>query len=203
MNVINECPRCGAANQIATSNCEYCGSAFVFRSLSDFATAPDLDFGKALQFFRRQSGQSGLDDEGKFDVRLALGLCFLKQRAFPLALSHFAKMVDEYPDQPKPYVYQALAMLGGKKPRISTLKVIRDIGGILGMAGVVGDGGGQAHALQAVIEYDYYGRNGLKFPDPSPFELIQTARGEGMSLDELLASIELVGLIEEEVEELI
>ena len=74
---------------------------------------------------------------------------------------------------------------------------------MLNMAHVLGETNGQALALLAVIEYDYYERNGLKLQNPSPFELIENAREEGMSFDELLASIDLIGLREEDVEELV
>jgi tetratricopeptide (TPR) repeat protein len=204
MKINNECPQCGAnSNSENSSKCEYCGSLYVFQSLSDFATAPDLDFGKALQFFRKSATASDGDDDSKFQIKTSLGLCYLKQKAFPLALSQFSKLIDEFPEQPKPYIYKVLAMLAGKKPRISSMKVIQEINGMLNMAHVLGETNGQALALLAVIEYDYYERNGLKLQNPSPFELIENAREEGMSFDELLASIDLIGLREEDVEELV
>lgn len=200
---VSQCPQCGATNASASARCEYCDSPFFFAELRDFPSGPDIDLAKALQFFRNYKSADAADDETRLAVRQSLGLCYLKQRAFPLALNHFSKMIDEFPHLGKPYVYKVLAMLGGKKPRTLTLKTVREIIGILNLAHMLDGTNGQALAQLAVIEYDYYKRNGLRFPEPSPFELIATARSEGMSFDELLASIELIGLSEDDVQELI
>lgn len=204
MLVVLECPCCGAAGSVEARQCKYCGSPFVFQSLKDFKESPSLDFKKAANLFRKAAqNKESVDEDGAFSIRVSLGLCYLKQKAYPLAIQCFSRLIDESPEQPQPYIYKSLAMLAGKKPRSSNLKIIQEIGGLLGVAQTLGASNGQAAAMQAVIEFDYFGMNGLRFPSPTPAELISNARNDGMDIDELLASAEIIGLRENDISNLI
>ena len=201
MNSALECPQCGAAGSQGQKKCIYCGCFIIFSKLTDIQTDGSFDFTKASLFLKKN--KSNEQDYSEFDVEFSIGLLYLKQKAFPLALSQFSKLIDKFPDEPNPYLYKAASMTEGKKPRILNLARIKEMSGLFNLAKTLSQDPGIIYALQSIIEYDYFVKNSLKPFDPSPIDQMNEARKIGFDFDELMEFLTLINLKEGDVKEVL
>lgn len=187
------CPNCGAPNNFEQQKCAHCGSPKVFQLLSEFNTLPSLDFNKVIAHFKAKSNEVDKATD-LYLVRLSLGLCYLKQKLFPLSNTQISKLIDDHPEKSILYVYKSLIILNGKRPRTSNYKTIQEVQGLLDMAFMLDDSNGLPLALKAIVEYDYFQGNGLKIPVPTPSEQMILAKKQTLNTNELNELIENVGL---------
>lgn len=70
------------------------------------------------------------------------------------------------------YYYLALALLGGKRPKVLKRSQIEEIDQLLLTAIAMGDSDGTLQWFRALMRYDYYVENRMKCPSPSVSEII-------------------------------
>lgn len=189
----SRCPNCGATNNFELPKCQHCGSPKVFKLLSEFNTLSNIDFSKVVAHFKGKSNEAE-NTIDSYSVRLSLGLCYLKQKLFPLANIQISKLIEDHSEQSVLYIYKSLITLNGKRPRTSNYKIIQEVQGLLNMAHILDDNHGLPLALKAIVEYDYFHGNGLKTPTPTPSELMILAKTQNLNTNELNELIENIGL---------
>lgn len=106
----------------------------------------------------------------------ALGYFYLKLQQYDRALSAFATALKLLPQEAEIYYYQALALIGGKRPKSLSLKTIKLIEQAAITAIQMDDRPAHYYYLLAILRFDYYWLNGLMVPSPSPGELLHRAK---------------------------
>lgn len=105
----------------------------------------------------------------------ALGCFYLKLQQYDRAVSAFTTALKLLPKEAEIYYYQALALIGGKRPKSLNLKTIKVIEQAAIMAIQLDDRPAHYYYLLAILRFDYYCLNRLMVPSPNPGELLQRA----------------------------
>lgn len=127
-------------------------------------------------------------------ARLALAMTHARLGLHDLARQSAQEMVDRHPSNADGYVYLALAALRGKRPRVSTMNVVRDVEALISASATLDPERGDFDVILAAIKFDYYVSHGLKIPQPTPQELLSTARQKQIDRIECLRVLQLAGI---------
>lgn len=114
------------------------------------------------------------------EALLAIGICYMRMSLHPLAERFLKQLIDSHPEDASGYYYRALNLLGGQRPKISNLKVIREIEQLILTSAQLDPANGRYEAILASIKYDYYGLNGMLVPAPAVEELVATAAAKAI-----------------------
>lgn len=171
---VNECPCCGAnldEEALRSNKCRYCKNTVIITTASYLEKFEPSDIKKYIAKYSQVLRQ----DPENMEALQAVGICYLKLGLFDLAEKILGKLVDCHPMEAGGYYYQGIALLKGKKPRIASMKVVREVERLISTACELEPENGRNDALLAVVRHDYYVRNGLRIPDPNPRTLIGSA----------------------------
>ena len=166
------CPQCGAPVKMRSNKCEYCEAEFLITSLAYMDKFDKAAINKYVNHYKQLLRDNPDDGE----LNCAMGICYLDLGLYDLAIKYFAKAVEEMPDNGDSYYYYALALLRGKRPKISTLAEIRKIEENLNAAIKIDDTKSEYYYLWALIKHDFYTCNGLAVKAPTVEDLIGEAR---------------------------
>lgn len=134
-------------------------------------------------------------DDGEAHFRIAL--CYLHLRLYKLAIEHFKHAVELLPHDPDTYYYYGLSIIGGRRPKTLSLTDVRCIEEYLETAIQIDDRPAKYYYFAAILKYDYYLANGLRFAPPSPDELLSMSYEKDHHLWEVERLLQAVTLRDE------
>lgn len=187
------CSQCGwafDADALQKNTCRKCKSAVLVTSVSYLEK-----FEKpAIQKYIAQYSQTLKSKPEDRDALLAIGICYLKLGLYDLSDRYLHQLVDAHPADPAGYYYSAISTLKGKRPRIVSLPTIRDSEKLVSTALELDPANGRYEILLAVLRYDYYVLNGMRVPEPTPQELLNSANTkhvDRLEAEQILALLKL------------
>jgi tetratricopeptide (TPR) repeat protein len=191
--VAQTCSQCGWSfdrEALQQNTCRKCKSAILVSSVAYLEK-----FDKpAIQRYIAQYSQVLRTDPQDRDALLAIGLCYLKLGLFDLADRFLRQLIDAHPADPSGYYYRAVCMLRGKRPRITSLSVMREAEQLIGTASELDPSNGRYEVVLAALRYDYYVLNGMRIPDPAPAILMANARTKHLDQLEIHEICRLIGI---------
>jgi len=171
---VETCPQCGAPAKLSAGRCEYCEAEFLVTSLAYLDRFDKAGINKYINHYKQLLESS----PGNGELNCAMGICYLDLGLYDLASKYFAKAIDQIPDYGDAYYYRALALLKGKRPRVLTLKEIKEAEDYLSAAIQIDDSKSRYYYLWALLKHDYYIKNGLRVSPPTFEELIGEANSK-------------------------
>lgn len=169
-----ECPNCGKAfdqQSLRRGQCRACATAIVVTSLSYLERYDQPVVKKYILHYTRVLRERADDP----DALLALALCYMRLNLFGPCDGYLKKMLEHHPAEAGGYYYSAIALLRGKRPRLTTMDGIRNMLSLLDTAAELDPGNGRYEICKAIVVYDYYVTNGMRVPEPAPGTLLQSA----------------------------
>jgi tetratricopeptide (TPR) repeat protein len=154
------CPQCGAPIEASAPRCNYCGVNIYFDDLVSTSKLQKEMIDKILEFYDRFPAP--LSER----ALLSKGIGYLRLGIYDLARTNFVEVMELNPDCAEAYFYQAVALLGGQRPRSNHLKNIRTIEGLLSAALQLQPHKGKYYFLLAAVKLDFYQANGLRESQP-------------------------------------
>lgn len=119
-------------------------------------------------------------------VLLNQGITLLEAKSYSQAVNALRKTIEVDHSIGSSYYYLALALLGGKRPKLLRRDEIEEIDQLLNSATYFGDSDGVVQWFRALVREDYYIGNRIsKYPPPSVTDLIQAALNKTTDLDRL------------------
>ncbi|ALG86407.1 zinc ribbon domain-containing protein [Gordonia phthalatica] len=172
------CPGCGAPAELSANECEYCGRPVLitqFSSVRDWS-GPDVSkYVKAYEGFLKE----GMDP----DVKLALAICLLKLGQHARALVQVSDAISYNVDNPEAYFYSAIARLGGKRPALGSMDVLRESLNDLESAKML-ESRGAFYYLSGLIRADFFERKRIR-QLPTSGEEFDVASSFGVSQEDI------------------
>lgn len=172
------CPGCGAPAELSAKSCEYCGRPVIittFTSIRDW-TGPEVT--KYVKSYE-SSLKEGLDA----DVKLALAICLIKLGQYPRALVQVSEAINYNVDNPEAYFYSAIARLGGKRPALGNMHILREALDDLESAKAL-EQRGAFYYLSGLIRSDYFERKRIR-QLPASSEEFDNAAAYGVSQEDM------------------
>ncbi len=191
---VEQCPQCTAPAPQHAERCRYCGSYFRIRNLTQLKEASD----DALRLYIKKYRDAVAADPENGQAYLSLGLCFLRLGLHKEALENFQKACDLIPDSADIYYFTSIAMLGGKRPRLTSLMDIKAIEKYLEAGLKIRPNDAGILFLRGVIKEDYYKANGLK-ESPSSDHFYKKAKSSGLTDEQRTTILKQIGLAPEQV----
>lgn len=168
------CSQCGWAfdtDAFQTNTCRKCKSAILVTSVAYLEKFER----PAIQKYIAQYSQALKSEPEDHDALLAIGICYLKLGLHDLSDRYLHKLIDAHPADPAGYYYRAISTLKGKRPRTVSLPTIREAEQLVGTALELDPANGRYEILLAVLRHDYYVLNGMRVPEPTPQDLLDSA----------------------------
>lgn len=133
------------------------------------------------------------------DALLAISVCYLQLGLFEPSERFLRQMIETHPADPSGYCYRAICQLKGKRPRTTSLPVIREAEQLVATALQLDPTNGSYDVLLAALRHDYYVINGMRVPTPVPGDLIKSAKAKHIDLGEIEQILDLIKLSHEPV----
>jgi tetratricopeptide (TPR) repeat protein len=190
---VERCPQCGAPAQLSARRCGYCEAEFIVTSLASLDRIDRAGIQKYVSHYRKQLA----DEPDSGELHLAMGICHLDLGLHDLAAKSFAKAIETQPENPDNYYYQALAIIKGRKPKLLSLKEVREIENHLAAAVQLDPGRAVYRYLLLAVKYEFYLKNGLRVPPPSIEEILSEAKACERASDEMARLLSRVPIQDE------
>ncbi len=187
------CSQCGWAfdtEALQQNRCRKCKSA---RLVTSVAYLEKFER-PAIQKYIAQYSNSLKNAPTDSEALLAIGICYLKLGLYDLAMGFLARLVEAHPADPQGYYYRAICLFRGKRPRKANRRTAQEAESLVETAIQLDPANGRYDALLATIRDEYYVRNGMRSPPPSPDELLAQARAKHLDAAEIRESHRLVGV---------
>jgi len=192
------CSQCGwafDADALRENTCRKCKSAVLVTSVTYLEK-----FEKpAIQKYIAQYSQTLKSEPENRDALLAIGICYLKLGLYDLSDRFLHQLVDAHPADPAGYYYRAISTLKGRRPRTVSLPAIKDAEQLVGTALELDPANGRYEILLAVLRHDYYVLNGMRVPEPTPQELLNSAKTKHIDRLEAEQVFALLKLTDEQI----
>ena len=167
---IIRCSGCGANLSPSELTCCYCHSKnVIITEENPFNLDQDLTQ-KYIDHFQSRKQNIVKNAKNLF----SLGLFYMNLKLYDLATKNFYSAAELNPKEPEIYYYLALSLIKGRRPMSLMLNEIKEIEKYINTSIRLGDKS-KYYYLAAVINYDYYFKNGMKIPRPNYEELINSA----------------------------
>jgi tetratricopeptide (TPR) repeat protein len=207
-----ECPYCCELIQRRATRCKHCQANLAGQEPSRVAGHGTVggDYGITIGGEGNQIGDihftladlDGVDPDTKNAIRqryeqivrdhpeqaqyhFALGLSYLDQGLYDLSAASLQRALGKTTHEADILYYLALALIGGRRPRLLKLATVRQIESYLTAAIRLEDRKAHYKLLLAAVKYDYYVCNGLRVPPPDVDELLADSRHCQPHRDEL------------------
>ncbi len=194
--IVHSCPNCGA-NLAADveSVCEYCGSAYMPKNL---ATLAKMDRNTKLKYITSYK-EILADHDGNVPISISLAMCHIDAENYEFALKLLEKLANNDCTDPNVFYYIALAMLGGKKPRVLHVDMVRKVESYLNSAQLLSGGTAIYYIVQAAIKSDYYEYYLFNmYPGDTCRTLLEKANNFKIEVEEIHEVLKLIGLDHED-----
>ena len=173
------CPGCGAPAELTAKYCEYCGRPVI---ITTFTSIRDWTGSEVTKYVK--SYEASLKDDGPDpDVKLALAICLIKLRQYPRALAQVTEAINFNVDNAEAYFYSAIARLGGKRPALGNMHILREALDDLESAKAL-EPRGAFYYLSGIIRSDFFERKRIR-QLPVSSEEFGTAAAYGVSLEDI------------------
>jgi tetratricopeptide (TPR) repeat protein len=187
-----KCQQCGAfhpAEELVKGEiCPTCDGPYQVKSYKTVAAMPPPQVNKYIATIQTQLAENPGDKQ----LNGALGICFLKLKLHAKALPFFEKAMEDNFADPNPYFYAAVCLLKGKKAFLSMRPDIESMERYLDAA-ISLEPRADFYYFQAYIKCDYYERKDLD-ASPSSQELLETAKQNGLTEEDITSFYELLGV---------
>lgn len=181
------CPGCGARVDTGQKICSFCHQPIVISSFTSVKDMKSPELGKYTKAY--QNALAEHPENG--DLQKSIGICFLKLHLYAKALPAFELAMEENMDDSSVFFYAAACLLGGKKPFLQSLPVIRRAEEYLDSA-IMLEPLGIYYYFEAYLRFDYYQRKHLKVL-PGWQETFEMARDMGLSRTDVQQMYEVLG----------
>lgn len=192
------CTQCGwafDAEALAFNACKKCRSAILITSV---AFLEKFERPAIQKYVVRYSEVLKKDPDDR-DALISLGVCYLKLELFDLAERFLDRLLSSHPDDASGYYYKAICRFRGRRPRTSSLNLVREAERLLETAMALEPVNGRYDLLLAAVRHDYYAFNGLRIPEPAPLELMNGVRGKHVDRLEVTQGLGLLKVTESPV----
>ena len=187
-----KCQQCGdsyEADKLVNGEiCPTCDKPYQIKNYKTVAKMPPPQINKYITTIQTQLAENPKDKQ----LNGSLGICFLMLKLHDKAFPFFDKAMEDNFSDPNPYYYAAVCLLKGKKAFLAMRPEIDKIMNYLDAA-ISLEPQPVFYYFQAYIKNDYFERKHLS-SKPDSQELLETARQNGLSDDEIAAFYELLGV---------
>ena len=121
------------------------------------------------------------------DLLLNEGIKLLEAKSYQQSINLFNDAIKANPLIACVYYYLALALLGGRRPKILKRSEIEKIDQLLATATAMGDVDATVYWFRALVRDDYYGGNRMNCPSPSIASILEFIRPGETNIDRLRA----------------
>lgn len=150
------CPGCGAPAELSAKNCDYCGRPVVITTFSSIRDWSGPEISKYVRAY-----ESAVAETPAPDLKVALAICLLKLGQHERALVQISEAINYNIDNAEAYFYSALARLGGKRPALGNMVVLRQALGDLESAKAI-EPRGSFFYLSGLIRSDFFERKRIR-----------------------------------------
>lgn len=172
------CPGCGAPAELSAKTCEWCGRPVI---ITTFSTIRDWTGPEVSKYARAY--ENALADTMSPEVKLALAICLLKLGQHERALHQISEAINYNVDHAEAYFYSAIARLGGKRPALGNLAVLRNALADLESAKALEQRGAFFY-LSGLIRSDYFERKRIR-QLPTSADEFAAAAAYGVSQEDM------------------
>lgn len=172
------CPGCGAPAELSAKTCEFCGRPVLITTFSSIRDWTGADVTKYVTAY-----SSVLEEDPIPNVKLALAICLIKLGQHPRALVQIEDAIAGHVDNPEAYFYSAIARLGGKRPALGDMYVLREALNDLEAAKAL-EPRGAFYYLSALIRSDFFERKRIR-QLPLSVEEFERAASVGVSQEDI------------------
>lgn len=150
------CPGCGAPAALSAKACEYCGRPVIITTFSSVRDWTGPEVSKYVNAY-----ESSLKEGMNPNVKLALAICLIKLGQHARALTQVSEAINFNVDNPEAYFYSAIARLGGKRPALGNMQVLREALSDLDSAKAL-EQRGAFYYLSGLIRSDFFERKRIR-----------------------------------------
>ena len=187
MSLVIKCANCETDNVIEVqgdaAKCSSCRRFLVMRNTQEVeGLSPVEKIKQQRNILNALTANNGLEQSDKDILNSSLGLIALESGSYPIAQSHFKKIIDENPSNADAYYYYTLSLLNGARPFLSNRTQIDQLIQNLNFALALGAQGKYAY-LKALLIYDFYDLKYFRYAETSKSAL-EVAYALGVSEEE-------------------
>jgi tetratricopeptide (TPR) repeat protein len=119
------------------------------------------------------------------DTLFNQGIQFLEAKSYQQSINFLKDVIKADPSIAPAYYYLALALLGGRRPKILKRSEIEEIDQLLTTATAMGDSDATVQWFRALVRDDYYSGNRIKCPSPSIANILESIHPGATNIDRL------------------
>jgi tetratricopeptide (TPR) repeat protein len=121
------------------------------------------------------------------DILFNQGIQLLEAKSYQQSINLFKDAIKADSSVSDVYYYLALALLGGRRPKILKRSEVEEIDQLLTTATAMGESDATVQWFQALVRDDYYGGNRMKCPSPSVANIVESIYPGATNIDRLRA----------------
>ena len=158
--IITQCVNCGAPVDSENDKaCKYCKAPIIIKTLADLAKIPN----DKKQRYVEQYKKALLENSGDIPLSIALILCHIGARNYPVANRLLDNLIDDHCQDANVFYYKALCLLEGTRPRTMNYETIENIRAHINSANEICGGDPIYYVFLAVLQLDYFNRYGFNY----------------------------------------
>jgi tetratricopeptide (TPR) repeat protein len=119
------------------------------------------------------------------DTLFNQGIQFLEAKSYQQSINFLKDVIEADPSIAPAYYYLALALLGGRRPKILKRSEIEEIDQLLTTATAMGDSDATVQWFRVLVRDDYYSGNRIKCPSPSIAKILESIHPGATNIDRL------------------
>lgn len=180
---------------VVIKKCSYCREPLLMTGLLEAKRATKNNPAKiqiAIANTTKNMASGGQNDAASV---LSLGMLYLLKGAYENAITRFKQVIDLDPACADAYYYLSIALLGGQKPFVKQIAVIKQIEENLLSAEAFAEGDdeklAQINYLLAYVKYDFYSRKFLRTM-PSYNEVLVKSVAYGLTMEDRIDLFEIL-----------